>query len=371
MIYLNFENPILYDFSYKEIKDIIELHWSIFPKTINKKLFLFIDEPQVVDKWEVAIRNIYDDFNVSIFLSGSSSRLLSKEISTSLRGRSISTALLPLSFKEFLNFKNFTFEINKISTANKARIKNYFNEYLQFGSYPEIVIEESSEEKIKISKEYFDLTIYKDIIDRHKIKNTNLIKILINLVVSSCSKEFSLNKHYLDLKSRGLKLGKGTLYEYFNALEDTFFAFPLKRFYYSKKSEDLSTPKIYLNDLCFLNLFSLNNFGQRFENIVFSELYRKIVNNPLLKINYWQASNGKHEVDFVISQGKKIESIIQVCYNLDNQQTKKREINGLLKCMRELNLKEGYIINDQLTKEEIIEDKKIKYIPLWKWLLEN
>lgn len=370
MIYLNFENPTLYDISYKEIRDIIELHWSIFPKTINKKLFLFIDEPQVIDKWEVAIRNIYDDFNVSIFLTGSSSRLLSKEIATSLRGRSLSTIMLPLSFKEFLNFKNLKFEIDKISTADKAKIKNYLNEFLQFGSYPEIVIENNNDEKIKISKDYFDLTIYKDIIDRHKIKNTSLIKTLIDLAVSSCSKEFSLNKHYLDLKSRGLKLGKGTLYEYFSALEDAFFIFPLKRFYDSKKSEDLSIPKVYLGDLCFLNLFSLNNFGQRFENTVFLELYRKTANNPLSKINYWQSNNGQFEVDFIVSHGKKIESAIQVCYNLNNQQTKEREIKGLLKCMQKLNIKKGCIINDQFDKEEIIENKKIQYIPLYKFLLE-
>ncbi len=191
------------------------------------------------------------------------------------------------------------------------------------------------------------------------------------MVVSSCSKEFSLNKHFLDLKSRGLKLSKGTLYEYFNALEDSFFAFSLKRFYHSKKSEDLSIPKVYLGDLSFLNLFSLENFGQRFENIVFLQLYRRTSNNPLLHMNYWQSINGQHETDFIIQNGKKIKSAIQVCYNLDNQKTKEREIKGLLKCLQELKLDKGYIINDDIKKEEIINDKKIIYIPLWEWLLEE
>ena len=98
IIYLNFESPILNDLSYKEISEIIEVHWSIFPETIKKKIYLFIDEPQVINKWEVAIRDIYDRYNCHIFLTGSSSKLLSKEIATSLRGRSVTNLLLPLSF---------------------------------------------------------------------------------------------------------------------------------------------------------------------------------------------------------------------------------------------------------------------------------
>jgi predicted AAA+ superfamily ATPase len=338
--------------------------------SINKKNYLFIDEPQVIKNWEVAIRSIYDELNVSIFITGSSSKLLSKEIATSLRGRALSTILPPLSFGEFLNFKDEPFEPKKISSAKKAKIKYFLNEFIQFGSFPEIVLENNKEEKIRITKDYLDLTIYKDIIERYNIKNTNLIKILIDLAISSCSKEFSINKHYNDLKSRDIKLSKNTLYEYFSALEDSFFVFSLKRFYHSKKSENLSIPKIYLGDLGYLNLLSLDNYGQRFENIVFLELYRKSVNNPLLKINYWQSKKG-HETDFIISNGKKIESVIQVCYNLDNIKTKERELNGLLECMEELKIKKGYIINDSLEKEEIINNKKIIYIPLWKWLLNK
>ncbi len=368
MIYLNFENPIIDDVSYKEIKDIIELHWQIFPEIINKKFFLFIDEPQVIDKWESAIRSIYDDFNISIFLTGSSSRLLSKEIATSLRGRSLTTVLLPLSFNEFLSFKNFSFDLNKLNTPNKVKIKKYFDEFLQFGSYPEIVLEDDNNEKIKIAKDYFDLTVYKDIIDRYNIKNTNLIKLLIDLIISSCSKEFSINKHFLDLKSRGLKLAKNTLYEYFSALEDSFFVFPLKRFYHSKKSENLSIPKVYLGDVGFLNLFSLDNFGQRFENIIFLDILRKKNKNHLLKINYWRSDRGG-EVDFVLSQGGKVKTAIQACFNLNDLDTKKREIKGLQMCMEELKLKEGIIITNDFEAEEKIKDKKIKFIPAWKWLL--
>ena len=122
IIYFNFESPILSDISYKEISELIDVQWSLFPETIKKKLYIFIDEPQVINKWELAIRDIYDRYNCQIFLTGSSSKLLSKEIATSLRGRSITNLLLPLSFKEFLAFKKLKFDINKIDTETRSKL---------------------------------------------------------------------------------------------------------------------------------------------------------------------------------------------------------------------------------------------------------
>lgn len=368
--YLNFENPVLNDVSHKEIKDIIELHWSIFPEIINKKIYLFIDEPQSIAKWELAIREIYDNYNCRLFITGSSSKLLSKEISTSLRGRSITTVLLPLSFKEFLEFKNFELDINKISSKSKAKIAHYFEEFLQFGGYPEIVLEEDANEKLRIIKDYFDLVVYKDLVERYNVKNTNLIKWLMNSLTSSIAKEASLNKFYLNLKSQGIKLSKNTLYEYFSMLEDSFFVFPLRKFDHSCRNEDLSIPKIYLNDIGFLSLYSLKNFGQRLENIVFLDLIRQAKNSPLIKINYWKHSNGK-EVDFIVSKGKKVNSAIQVCYSLSNKKTDEREVSALLLSLDYFKLKEGVIITKDYEDEKIVSGKTIKIIPCWKWLLEN
>lgn len=368
IIYLNFENPTLNEISYKEIKEVIELHWSLFPEIIQKKLYLFIDEPQSIDKWELAIRELYDNYNCHIFLTGSSSRLLSKEISTSLRGRSITTMLLPLSFREFLDFKNFDLNLKKMSTKTKAQLINYFEEFIEFGGYPEIVFENDKNEKLKIMKDYFDLTIYKDLIDRYNIKNTRIIKWMINYLTSAITKEVSLNKVYFNLKSKGIKLSKNTLYEYFSMLEDSFFIFPLRKFDYSIKNEGLSIPKIYINDIGFLNLFSIEDYGKKMENIVFLELLRKKNKDVLMNINYWKSLNNK-EVDFVISSAKKINSVIQVCFSLLDEKTKEREVSSLLECLDYFNLKEGLIITKDYERVKNFDGKRIKYIPLWKWLL--
>lgn len=370
IIYLNFENPVLDDLSYKEIRDIIALQWSLFPEIAKKRMYIFIDEPQAIDKWEAAIRDLHDNFNARIFITGSSSRLLSKEIATNLRGRSISTLLLPLSFKEFLSFNGFAADIVRLSTENKAYLLNYFDKYLAFGAYPEVVLSANKEEKIKILKDYFDLTIYKDLVDRYKIKNTALIKNLIDMAVGSCAREFSVNKHYLDFKSRGLKAGKNTLYEYFSMLEDSFFIFPLRRFSHSKTTENLSIPKVYLGDMGFLNLYSLENFGQRLENAVFLALRRKIAGNPALALSYWKSDAGE-EVDFILREGRKIKSVIQVSYEMPDNKTETRELNGLLSCLDEMSLDAGLIIARDAEAEKIIGGKTVKIISAWRWLLLN
>jgi len=370
IIYFNFESPILSDISYKEISELIDVQWSLFPETIKKKLYIFIDEPQVINKWELAIRDIYDRYNCQIFLTGSSSKLLSKEIATSLRGRPITNLLLPLSFKEFLAFKKLKFDINKIDTETRSKLLNYIEEYLLYGGYPEVVLENDKNEKMKIVKDYFDLVIYKDIVERYNLKNTKVIRWLMNSLISSTAKELSINNLYNNLKSQGIKISKNTLYYNFNIFQDSFFIFALRKYENSEKQSGLSIPKIYLDDVSFLNLFSIQEQGKRLENTVFLQLLRQKEKNPLITLNYFKTTDNK-EIDFIIKEGKKISSIIQVCNNLSNTETKSREINSLITSLNQFKLNEGIIItNESDYKEEKIEGKTIKMIPLWKWLLE-
>ena len=370
IIYFNFESPILSDISYKEISELIDVQWSLFPETIKKKLYIFIDEPQVINKWELAIIDIYDRYNCQIFLTGSSSKLLSKEIATSLRGRSITNLLLPLSFKEFLAFKKLKFDINKIDTETRSKLLNYIEEYLLYGGYPEVVLENDKNEKMKIVKDYFDLVIYKDIVERYNLKNTKVIRWLMNSLISSTAKELSINNLYNNLKSQGIKISKNTLYYNFNIFQDSFFIFALRKYENSEKQSGLSIPKIYLDDVSFLNLFSIQEQGKRLENTVFLQLLRQKEKNPLITLNYFKTTDNK-EIDFIIKEGKKISSIIQVCNNLSNTETKSREINSLITSLNQFKLNEGIIItNESDYKEEKIEGKTIKMIPLWKWLLE-
>ena len=364
IIYLNFEDPILIDINFKEVNEIIKLHWQIYPQSTKTKLHIFIDEPQNIKKWEIALRSLHDE-RFNIFLTGSSSKLLSKEIATSLRGRTLSYTLLPFSFKEFIRINSISID-TRPSSREKSILLNLLDEYLEFGGFPEISLEKDKETKLRIINEYFNLVIYRDIVDRYKIKNTYLIRWLIRSLIISFSKEFSIHKAYLVLKSKGVKVSKNTLYLYVSMLQDSLFVFFIEKYDHSIRKREFSINKPYLCDPCFTKLAEISkDKGKKMENVVFLELKRR--KNILTEIFYWKNLN--HEVDFVVKQGPKIKQLIQVCHNIEDYDTRKRELRALLKASRELKCKELLIITYDYEAEERIKSKKIKFIPLWKWLL--
>jgi len=363
ILFLNFEDPRLIDINFKEIREIIKLHWQLYPKSNPS---IFIDEPQNINKWELGVRALYDE-GFDLYLSGSSSKLLSKEIATSLRGRTLSYLILPFSFKEFLKMKKSIFDISTLSSKEKSILLSFLDEYLEFGGFPEVILEENKENKIKTLKEYLDMIIYKDIVERYNVKNTKLIKWLINSLITSFSKEFSVHKIYLTLKSKGVKVSKNTLYSYLSMLEDSFFAFFAQKFNYSIRNREFSVDKAYLCDIGFAKLLEVSrDKGKKMENAVFLELERK--KKSLTEIACWKNAQ-QEEVDFVVKQGRKVRQIIQVCCNIEDLDAKKREIRALIKASKELKCKDLLVITEDKEGEEIIKKKKIKYIPLWKWLL--
>ena len=223
VLYLDFEKTKLFGVNFKEIGKIISMNERLFPSQKDNPYILFLDEPQNVDLWERAVRELFDE-GYNIFISGSSSKLLSKEIYTSLRGRSISYLLLPFSFKEFLKAKNYQYS-KLLSSEEKLKLLRLLDEYLEFGGFPEVVLENNKELKTKIIESYLDLTVYKDIIERHQIKDFILVKWFIKSVASCYSSELSINKIYLTLKSQGRKLSKDELYSYASMIEDFYLPF--------------------------------------------------------------------------------------------------------------------------------------------------
>ncbi len=366
ILYLNFEDPRLVDINFKEIRDIIKLHWQLYPSSTEGKCHIFVDEPQNIKNWEIAIRALHDE-DFDIFLSGSSSKLLSKEISTSLRGRTLSYTLLPFSFKEFLKMKHTGFDIARLGSKEKSNMLGLLDEYLEFGGFPEVIMEESPENKIKIINEYFNLVVYRDIVERYKIKNTQLIKWLIKSLTNSFSREFSVNKLYLTLKSRGMKASKNTLYSYLSMLEDSVFVFFVPKFDYSVRKREFSINKACLCDVGFAKLTeTTKDTGHKMENVVFLELERR--KNALTNIFYWKNLQ-QEEVDFVIKTGTKVEQLIQVCNNITDIDVKKREIRPLLKASRQLKCDNLLVITEDYDAIEEHEGKKIIFVPLWTWLM--
>jgi len=366
ILYINFEDPRLIDIDFKEIREIIKLQWQLYPSSTEGEFHVFIDEPQNIKNWELAIRALHDE-DFDVYLSGSSSKLLSKEISTSLRGRTLSYTLLPFSFSEFLRMKNLEFDIARLGSKEKSKLLGYLDEYLEFGGFPEVIQEENKETKIKIINEYFNLIVYRDVVERYKIKNTQLIKWLIKSLTASFSREFSVHKSYLTLKSKGMKASKNTLYTYLSMLEDSVFVFFVPKFEYSIRKGGFSINKSYLCDIGFVKLTEITeDVGHKLENAVFLDLRRK--KQALTDIFYWK-NQQQEEVDFIIKRGAKVEQLIQVCSDITDIDVKKREIRALLKASKELDCNNLLIITIDHESVEEHDGKKIRFEPIWMQLM--
>ena len=292
-----------------------------------------------------------------------------EEIPTELRGRFLEVKVLPLSFKEFLKFKKLNFDFKLLEhSEKKPMILKALTEYLTYGGLPEIVLEDENK-KFELAQSYYATVIKRDIVERYSIKNEESLKSLIKLLLDS--KEYSISKTYNNLKSLGNEVGKSTVQKYISYIENSYFAFSLPIFSYKIKDQIQYPKKIYFIDNVFINSIStkfMNNYGRLYENLVAIELKRR------KEENYYWKNMEKEEVDFVIKKDTKINQLIQVCYDITDPDTKKREVKALLKASKDLKCSNLLIINQNYSGEENVEwfgiKRKIKFIPLWKWLLE-
>jgi len=341
VLYVDFDLPEFLDFDGKNLRKIINLHLQTF----GKLEYIFFDEIQNLKNWEKGLREIYEEKKYFIFITGSSSKLLSKELATQLRGRTITYTLFPLSFREILSIKGLSLPKNLISTSEKNKLLFEFNQYLKIGGYPQIFKE--PELKEEIVKDYKDLVLFRDLVERYHLKNIYVVKRFFEYLISSFAKEISIDKFYNYLKSQNVSLSKKTLYNYLEYFESSLF-FHFLRTYKIKER----VKKVYLNDI----VFGSENQGRRLENIVFIDLLRRKEKVYYFKNNF--------ECDFVIPK----KQAIQVVWEL-NEENKKREIKGLIEAMKYFKIKKGTIFTYN-QEGKIKKDKyRIQIIPVWKWLL--
>lgn len=362
-LYVNFEDERIMHANVSDLTNLLDTFYEIYPQFKKVKVWLFFDEIQNIENWEKFIRRILDNENAQIFVSGSSSKLLAKEIATSLRGRSLTFTLLPFSFREFLTYEKIKLE-KYMSSFQISKIKNACRNYLEWGGYPEAVI--YKENRNKILNEILEVTLYRDIIERYGIRNVKLLRLLLKSLLTS--KEFSAHKFYNFLKSQGIKISKNSLYNYLEYLSDAFLIFPVRKFSFSYKETEQSIPKIYFVDNGLLKVSGAEDEGKLLENIVFIELLRRSSYYKKNQQIYYFKANNK-EVDFVIKEGSKINQLIQVSYDVEDYNTKERELKSLIKASKELKCNSLVVVTWDYDAEEKLSGKAIKFIPFWKWIL--
>jgi len=372
-IYINFENRKLLPLSPDYFNQTISFIHQENLLEKYKKVYLFFDEVQRIEGWEKFIRSIYDEFKgrIKIFVSGSSANLLSREYGKLLSGRHLTAGVFPLSFKEFLEFKNFKLGI--LSERKIERIKKLLEEYLKFGGFPEIVLQDKQKEKENLLNQLFSDILFRDVLGRTETRKQQVIEEFAYFLSSNIANLLSFNKMANYFKSRGIKVSVPTLENYFYLTKNAFLFFDSQIFSFKVKDQLQYPRKIYCLDNGIVNLVGFRfseNIGRLYENTVAVELLRRFFQKPAVKIFYWKNKKGQ-EVDFVIKKGLSVKQLIQACFKMEDEETKSREIKALLAAGEELKCKNSLVITADYESEEKIEGRKIKFIPLWKWLLEG
>lgn len=351
--YIDFDDERLIGLKTEDLNNVLQAFYELY----GDFDILILDEMQNVHGWELFANRLRR--TKRIILTGSNSNLLSGELATHLTGRYIDFLLYPFSFREILDFKPDLY-----LTKDVARVRSELKNYVEGSAFPEFT-KLSSKIVVKI---YEDI-INKDCLRRHEIREEQAFRELAKYLTSNFSCEFTYSKLS---KIVGIK-DVHTIKNYTQYLKEAFLIVVLERYSPKLKQQVIAPKKVYNIDhgLCnFVGFQVSKNTGRIWENIVCIELLRKRSIRHFIEIYYWKSAQ-QDEVDFIIKEKNEVKQLIQVCYEIENSTTKEREIKSLLKASKELRCNNLLIITQDSETEETIENKKIRCIPLWKWLLTN
>ena len=361
ILYLNFEDERFVPFTVQDFEPLYEAFLEL--ENPQGRNYMFLDEIQNINGWEKWLNRLYEFENIKIFVTGSNASLIGSEISTALTGRNRQIAIWPFSFREFLAMKGVLIDARSIyKRQKKVEIIRLFREYLELGGFPEVLkIGDTT-----LLEQYYKDIIYRDVIARYGIKNIKEIKELTLFLASNPGTIQSYKNMQKIIGVRSLN----TVKNYLEALNDVYLFFSMDLFDYSLKRQIYNPSKIYCIDVALSNSISFRfsrNMGHIYENIVFLELLRR---NK--EIYYWKSKKGK-EVDFIVKEGLHITEAIQVCFSLEDEKTRQRELQALAEVKDELRADRLTVLTDDEESTVSIEGKRgqgeINIISLWKWLL--
>lgn len=363
ILLVNFEDPRFYPYLSTELLENIFEAYRTFVNP-KKKCFILLDEVHYVQGWEKWVRKYRDLYpnEVKIIVTGSSSKLLDSEYSTALTGRTLSITAFPMSFKEYVKFHNIEIKNNLHLLSEKREILALLRRYIENGGFPEVLLTKQT----KLLQKYFDDIIFKDIIDRHEIRDTNTVKRIAHFLLTNVANEYTYNSIR---KMFGVSLD--LIRQYIGYIEAAYLTFSLNMFSFSLKEQAVNPRKVYCIDTGLRNVVGFKfseDYGRLYENIVAIEL-KKRLSESLSEVYYWRSKQRK-EVDFLVKEGLKTKEIIQVCWDIEDKKTKEREVTGLLSALKEFKLRRGLVITEDFEGEETFGSIKIKYMPLWIWLLQ-
>ncbi len=353
--YVNFDEKDLTD---KNLDDILAGVREIY----GKIRYLLLDEIQNVEDWELWVNSLQRR-GYNLIITGSNAKLLSKELATHLTGRYLEFENFPFSFREFLRSKNFDMKNLEYLKEKQGEVKNFLRDYLSEGGFPEYLVKELDESYLVT---LFNSIIYADIVRRWNIKYPSKLEELVRYLINIFSREYTATKtkNVLNFKSTL------TVQNYIKYVEESYLISSLERFSFKQKEFFKMPKKVYCIDFGFIKIASkrvTRDFGRLMENAVFLELRRRGLKEN--KDLFYFKDSKNREVDFVIKEGLEIKQLIQVTYASDRDEIENREIKSLLKASELLKCKNLLCITWDYENNEKIKRREIKFMPLWKYLL--
>lgn len=359
ILYMNFEDERLEKMEVEDLQALISAFYELYPENRGRKVYFMFDEIQNAPSWSKFVRRLHEKENCEIYITGSSAKLLSVEIATELRGRTWVYEIFPFSFREFLSAKGVKLKKDSAYSEERFRIKSLFHEYLVNGGFPEACTQDRFI-RCRLLQNYFDLVIFRDVLERHSLSSPDVVKGMFRYLANNFARPFSVNKYYSLLKSQNRKVSKDTMYALEGYLEDTMYYYFVPVYSASRKSQMVNPRKSYLIDnglaVC-LSSSATVNIGWLYENLAFLGLRRKG-----FQLFYHK---GTYECDFIaVDEKRKLP--VQVSLEPENE----REVSGLLEAMDSVNAREGLFLTSEMEKTLERDGKRIRFVPLWKWLLE-
>ena len=365
IVQINFEDERLRGLKVDDLHLIGDVHAEIFPDAAAEICWYFLDELQNIEGWEKYARRLLERSNVQLCLTGSSSKLLSKEIATEMRGRSLEIEVFPLSFSEFLLFNGVFAEIPvaPFSSMTAGRIRNAFSKYFEIGGFPDVQ-NDSPRIRTKTLQEYVDAVVYRDIIERHDITSVQSLRYTLDYILCNYARKCSVRSISGVLKTLGFSDNRENIADYLSYLNDAYLIDPVSLRTDSLAVRRTNPEKYYVIDVGLLRAMKPNTDRDRgwlLENLVFMMLRRG--DN---RIEYYLTKRGE-EVDFIVTDkitGQR--QLIQVAWDLSDTGTIKREMTALVNAADET----GIVSNTIITWDtECLMGNSIEVVPVWKWAL--
>jgi hypothetical protein len=366
-LYLNFEDERLAPLTAADLHLIPDAFYRRYPESRRAESWFLFDEIQNVPGWERFVRRLVDSEPVRIVITGSSAKLLAREIASCLRGRSLSTELLPFSFAEALDHVGVEIPNRWPPPARqRSALEHQFQRYLTTGGFPEVQTV-AADLRVRILQEYVDVVLLRDVVERHGITNVAALRYVARRLVRSPSGRFSVNRFYNELRSQGIAVGKDALHAYLAHLQDAYFFFAVERATPSLKQRQVNPKKGYLIDhgLAQAAAFQAgDDVGHLLENVVYLEARRRGHT-----LSYVTTASG-FEVDFLVEARSGRRRLLQVCADLADEATRNRELRALEEAMRELKLRGATVVTLRDEQRLSLAGGTVQVVPAWRWLLE-